>query len=370
MNENQARLRWDQLADRILDYSVEITSGENFVLAMTSVETYPLAAALVEGAIRRGANPQITLRTAETDEAIRRLGTDEQAAKPLEIELFGMSWADVYVTLRAMVPPEASGDEDYNRRAALLQSVHGQVSAARWNQTRWCIVRVPTTAYAEYLGRSTDDLFADFVRGSADDDGWAPWVDIADRLQGTSDVRIVADDTDLSFSVAGRSWVLYDGKVNLPDGEVATAPVDDTTNGYITFADPVIYGGRRIDRMRLDFEDGRVIKVDAGPDTQFVEGVVATDPGAARVGEFGIGINRHLEHWTQDIFFDEKLVGTAHIALGRAYPECGGVNQSAIHWDIVKDLRPSATRRAGFLYIDDIAVIENGVLTVPTSFQR
>ena len=170
MNDNQARLRWDRLADRILDYSVEITTGENFVVAMTSVETYPLAAALVEGAIRRGANPQITLRTAETDEAIRKLGTDEQAAKPLEIELFGMSWADVYVTLRAMVPPEASGDEDYNRRAALLQSVHGQVSAARWNQTRWCIVRVPTTAYAEYLGRSTDDLFADFVRGSADDD--------------------------------------------------------------------------------------------------------------------------------------------------------------------------------------------------------
>jgi len=357
---------WCRLADRILDESVTLRAGENLLVTLTSPEVYPLAAALADGAVRRGANHHALLHTEDVDEAIRRHGNDEQARQRLEVELFAMSWADTHVALRALEPPSGTtADAGSERRAALLRGAHGEVSAARWRETRWCIVRVPTPGYAAYLGRPLETLEREFLRGSIDDDGWASWEGLAEALDGAHEVRIVGDDTDLTFSVEGRTWKLYDGRMNLPDGEVATAPVETTVEGHITFTDPLVFGGQRIDRLRLDFHEGRVTSVDAGPATGFVETIVATDDGASRVGEYGIGINRHIESWTQDLFFDEKIVGTTHIALGRAYPECGGINQSAIHWDIVKDLRPGPSRAGGAVYVDGEVVLEGAELRVP-----
>ena len=359
---------WNRLADRILDTSVEVRTGENLLVTLTSPEVYPLAAALAEGAVRRGANHHALLHAEEVDEAIRRCGNDDQARRRLEVELFAMSWADTHIALRALVPPAGEPDsEGFGRRAALLRAAHGEVSAARWAETRWCIVRVPTPSYADYLGMPYEALADEFLRGSIDDDGWSGWAGLAAALDGAREVRIVGDDTDLSFSVEGRTWKLFDGAMNLPDGEVATAPVETTAEGHITFTDPLIFGGQRIERMRLEFHGGRVTKIDAGPATGFVETIVATDDGAARVGEYGIGVNRHIRSWTGDLFFDEKIVGTTHIALGRAYPECGGVNHSAIHWDIVKDLRPGPTRAGGAVYIDGEPIIEGPELRLPRS---
>ena len=357
---------WRRLADRILDESVALRTGENLLVTLTSPQAYPLAQALAEGAVRRGANHHALLHTEDVDEAIRRYGNDEQAQQRLEVELYAMSWADTHVALRALVPPTgAAADEGFGRRAALLRAAHGEVSAARWAETRWCIVRVPTAEYADYLGLPAETLVEEFLRGSMDDDGWSGWEGLAASLDGSRQVRITGDETDLTFSIEGRTWKLFDGRMNLPDGEVATAPVETTPEGYITFTDPVVFGGQRIERMRLDFHEGRVTKVDAGPSTGFVETIVATDDGASRVGEYGSGGNRHIESWTQDLFFDEKIVGTTHIALGRAYPECGGVNRSAIHWDIVKDLRPGPGRVGGAVHIDGEPIIEGAELRMP-----
>lgn len=359
---------WHRLAERILDESVELRSGQNLLVALTSPEAYPLAQALADGAVRRGAHHHALLHTEDVDEAIRRSGNDEQARQPLSVELHAMSWADAYVALRVLAPPSgAVADEGFGRRAALLRAAHGEVSAARWAETRWCIVRVPTSAYADYLGLPAESLVDEFLRGSVDDDGWREWASLAAALDGAREVRIIGDATDLAFSVENRTWRLFDGKMNLPDGEIATAPVETTVEGHITFTDPIVFGGQRIDRMRLEFRGGRVSKVDAGPATGFVETIVATDEGAARVGEYGIGVNRHITSWTQDLFFDEKIVGTTHIALGRAYPECGGVNQSAIHWDIVKDLRPGPTRAGGAVYIDGELIVDGAGLRAPGS---
>jgi len=357
---------WIRLADRILNESVELRSGENLLVTLTSPQAYPLAQALAEGAVRRGANHHALLHTEDVDEAIRRYGNDEQARQRLEIELYAMSWADTHVALRALVPPTGlGGDEGFGRRAALLRGAHGEVSAARWAETRWCIVRVPTADYADYLGLPAETLVDEFLRGSIDDDGWSAWAGLAAALDGSREVHILGDETDLTFSVEGRTWKLFDGHMNLPDGEVATAPVETTLEGHITFTDPVVFGGQRIERMRLDFHEGRVTRVEAGPATGFVETIVATDDGASRVGEYGIGVNRHIQSWTGDLFFDEKIVGTTHIALGRAYPECGGVNQSAIHWDIVKDLRPGPDRVGGAVYIDGEPIVEGAELWTP-----
>ena len=352
-----------RLADRILDFSLAVRRGQNLLVTLTSPDAYPLARALAEGAIRRGANHHALLHTEDVDEAIRQYGTDEQARQRLAVELYAMSWADVHVALRALEPPAGgAGGEDVGRRAALLRSAHGEVSAARWAETRWCIVRVPTPAYAAYLDLPADALMTEFLRGSIDDDGWSGWETLPAALDGASEVRITGEQTDLTFSVEGRTWKLFDGRMNLPDGEIATAPVETSVEGHITYTDPIIFGGQRIERLQLAFRGGRVVSVDAGPATSFVETIVATDDGAARVGEFGIGVNRHIESWTGDLFFDEKILGTAHIALGRAYPQCGGVNQSAIHWDLVKDLRPGPTRRVGAVYVDGQAIVDGPVL--------
>jgi len=356
-------LPWERLADRILDYSLALKSDENFLVSMTSIESYPLASALVAGAVRRGAHPQIILRPAGIEDLIRQVGMDKQAAKPLSMELYGMKWADAYVDLRSLTPPVIhSTNSDYDRRAALLQSARGEVSAARWAQTRWCIVRVPTSDYAAYLGCPVKVLSNCFFKGSVDDDGWRQWRDLPARLDGSHSIRIITNDTDLTFSVTGRKWVLFDGKNNLPDGEIATAPLDHTATGYIAFPDALVYGGRRIKGLRLEFEAGSVTKVDAGPNTGFVKAILDTDNGAARIGEFGIGLNRHITDWTEDLFYDEKIVGTIHVALGRAYKECGGTNHSAIHWDLVKDLRPSESRNNGIVTIDDIVAIDGSSL--------
>ncbi|HSM33883.1 MAG TPA: aminopeptidase [Anaerolineae bacterium] len=365
-DQHGPRPAWHRLADRILDESVELRSGQKLLVTLTSPAVYPLAQALAEGAVRRGAHHHALLHTEDVDEAIRRFGNDEQARQRLEVELCAMSWADAHVALRALAPPTGeAGDEGFGRRAALLRAAHGEVSAARWAETRWCIVRVPTAEYADYLGLPVETLEAEFLRGSIDDDGWSSWLGLAAALDGAREVRIVGDDTDLAFSVEGRTWKLFDGRMNLPDGEVATAPVETTVEGHITFTDPLVFGGQRIDRLRLDFRGGRVTSVEAGPATGFVETIVATDDGASRVGEYGIGVNRHIESWTQDLFFDEKIVGTTHIALGRAYPECGGINQSAIHWDIVKDLRPGPSRAGGRVYVDGEVVLDGAQLRIP-----
>lgn len=362
---------WARLAERILDTSVAVRGGENLLVTLTSPEVYPLAQALAEGAVHRGANHHALLHTEAHDEAIRRYGNDEQAREPLAVELYAMKWADAHVALRALVPPAGEpGDAGFGRRAALLRGAHGEVSAARWAETRWCIVRVPTPSYARYLGLPYATLADEFLRGSIDDDGWSGWEGLAGALDGSREVRITGDETDLTFSVEGRTWKLFDGRMNLPDGEVATAPVETTVEGHITFTDPVVFGGQRIERMRLDFHEGRVTTVDAGPSTGFVETILATDDGAARVGEYGIGVNRHIESWTQDLFFDEKIVGTTHIALGRAYPECGGVNRSAIHWDIVKDLRPGPTRAGGAVHVDGEPIIDGAELRLPGGHER
>ena len=282
---------WHRLADRILDTSVAVQAGENLLVTLTSPEAYPLARALADGAVRRGANHHALLHTEEVDEAIRRFGTDEQARQRLDVELYAMDWADTHVALRALVPPQGEpGDEGFGRRGALLRGAHGEVSAARWAQTRWCIVRVPTPSYADYLGLPYDRLAHEFLLGSIDDDGWSDQEGLAEALDGSRSVRITGEETDLAFSVEGRTWKLFDGRMNLPEGEVATAPVETTVEGHITFTDPVIFGGQRIERMRLDFREGRVIKVDAGPSTGFVETILATDEGAPRVGEYGLSL--------------------------------------------------------------------------------
>jgi aminopeptidase len=181
---------------------------------------------------------------------------------------------------------------------------------------------------------------------------WQAW---ADALQGSQEVHILGRGTDLRFSVRGRRWVVLDGRINMPDGEILTAPVNETLDGYISFELPGVFGGRLIPDIHLAWERGRLVEARASRHQDFLHDILATDGGSCLLGEFAFGLNPHVNRFCRDPLIDEKIGGTIHIALGRAYPECGGDNPSAIHWDIVKDMREE-----GMVLVDGKGVLTKG----------
>jgi aminopeptidase len=181
------------------------------------------------------------------------------------------------------------------------------------------------------------------------------WWKLAQVLDKGHEVRLVGNQTDLTFSVKGRKWLVGDGHINMPDGEIFTAPANSTLNGHIYFEFPGVLGGRLVHDIFLEWENGKLVKATASRNEDYLHKVLETDGGASLLGEFAIGTNYGIDRFCKDILIDEKIGGTVHIALGRAYEMCGGTNQSAIHWDIIKD-----TRTEGAIYLDGNLIFEKG----------
>jgi aminopeptidase len=348
--------RWNQLGDLLVNYSLAVKPEEKVMIAMTEVETYPLALAVYEACIKSGAYPQVQFLSEEFNRRVLKFGSRQQIDWVPEIEAYGMEWADAYLGLRGAHNLAAFWDVAGDKLSALRRAM-GKLSTMRWEKTRWCLVRVPNAALAHQAGvdeQTVTDMFFDACLQD-----WptlrTKWQKWADLLGQGRQVRVVGRDTDLSFSVAGRSWEVFDGKLNMPDGEIATSPVETTVDGQIYFEFPGVLGGRLVDDIRLRWESGRLVEAVSSSNQDFLQTVVGTDPGASLIGEFAFGTNPAIKHFCRDILLDEKIGGTVHIALGRAYSSTGGTNQSAIHWDIVKDVR-----QAGRVYLDDRLIFENG----------
>ncbi|MHB9031979.1 MAG: aminopeptidase [Anaerolineae bacterium] len=350
--------RWQQLAEILVNYSARVKPGERVMLAMQEAETLPLVRAVYEEAVKAGAHVQVQFVSDYLRRSLLRYGTPEQVGWVPEIEAYGMQWADVYFGLRGAHNPHEFADIPADR-IALHQGAMGAVSSLRWQQTRWCLVRVPNAALAQQaetdLETLMDTFFAACLRDWPAESG--RWQQAANLLNRGQRVRLLAHDTDLSFSTMGRTWVVGDGRLNMPDGEIYTAPITASLNGCISFELPQWYGNRPVGGIHLAWRDGVLVEAAAAQNDDLLQQVLATDPGARLVGEFAIGTNYGLTRFTSDFLLDEKIGGTVHIALGRAYPQCGGDNVSKIHWDLIKD-----TRLEGSLYIDDRLVMENGVL--------
>jgi len=168
-------------------------------------------------------------------------------------------------------------------------------------------------------------------------------------------IRIAGPDTDITFGVAGRTWVSCDGKVNFPDGEIFTGPVETATEGHIRYTFPAIYGGREVVDVRLEFKKGAVVTASATKGEDLLRAMLKTDPGAKRVGELSFGTNYSITGFTRNTLFDEKIGGTMHVAIGQALPESRGKNRSAVHWDMVCD-----TRKGFTVYGDGRPIQRNG----------
>ena len=353
--------RWKAVADVLVHYSAAVQPGQRVMIAMGEIETFPLAHAVFESCIQAGAYPQVQLLSEKLRHSLLEHGSAEQFNWLPEIEAYGMEWADVYFGLRGAYDLSMH-DEIPAAALAANQAAMGLVSTLRWQKTRWCLVRVPNHALARQAETDLETIEDMFFAACLMDYPAAAkqWQRQAAQLAGSETVRIIAGEgTDLEFSVRGRQWKVFDGKINLPDGEIYTAPVNKTLNGKIHFELPGVLGGQLVHDIRLAWKDGELIDASASSNEDFLRRILETDAGSSKLGEFAFGMNPYVNRFCKDILIDEKIGGTIHLALGRAYPECGGINQSSIHWDLIKDLRAG-----GVVLIDDRPVLQNGKLLI------
>jgi len=352
--------RWDRLAEILVNYSTSTRPGNKVLITMMEVETLPLVRAVYAQAVEVGALPHVEFQSAYLERDLMLHGSEEQLDWVPEMQAYGMEWADVYVGLRgARNPHEFAGIS--SERITTHKRAMGKVSAMRNELTRWVLVRVPNESLAQQAEMSLEDMMAFFFNATLRD--WAAesknYAELREVFQAAEIVRIVGRDTDLVFSTKGRIYVVADGHLNMPDGEIFTAPVDDSAEGHIYFEFPGVYVGQRVEGIRLEFSEGRVVRATAEGNEELLHQLLKMDKGTQRIGEFGIGTNFGINRFCYDILYDEKIGGTIHIALGRAYAECGGVNQSALHWDLIKDLR-----QEGEIYLDGHKVFEHGKFLV------
>lgn len=348
--------RWQQLADILINYSTDTGKGDRVFITMMEVETLPLTRAVYSAVVQAGAYPFVEFQSTYLDRELLRQGSEQQLDWIPEIPAHAMEWADVYIGLRgASNPHEFDGIP--SQRIAAYRRAAGQISAMRTEKTRWVLVRVPNSSFAQQAKTSLEGIMDFFFEATLRD--WRVeaerYRELRNVFEEADEVRIVGKATDLSFSTVGRRYVVEDGHINMPGGEIFTAPVEDSAEGEITFEFPGVFAGQLIEDIHLRFEGGKVVEAKATSNERFLHELLALDGGASRIGEFGVGTNFGIQRFTQDILFDEKIGGTVHLALGRAYAECGGTNASALHWDIIKDLR-----QEGAVYLDGRIVLENG----------
>jgi len=259
----------------------------------------------------------------------------------------------------ADVPPDKKAL--YNLR--YNKPVHGQI---RVKQTKWVVLRYPTPGMAQQAGMSTEafeDFFfqvccMDYGKMSAAMDA------LVARMQQTDRVRILGNGTDLAFSIRGLPAIKCDGRLNIPDGEVFTAPVKDSVEGTITYNTPSLYQGVTYENIALTFSKGRITRALAGSEP--LDRIFDTDEGARYVGEFALGVNPYINRPMKDTLFDEKIAGSFHFTPGNSYDECPNGNKSAIHWDLVCIQTPAYG--GGDMWFDDELIRRDG-LFVPEYLQ-
>jgi aminopeptidase len=350
--------RW---ADLLADYCLKVERGETIAIGST-----PEAASLVEAAgkavILRGAHPLVRLELPGLTEFFLEHADDAQLAHVPAATLAEAQEADGRIRIAAEEDTTAMKRVDPRRQAAFERSREPIRRIAR--QKRWVLTQYPTAAYAQAAGIALAEFEAFVVRALFLDrpDPTAAWKELGRRqaglveyMSGVRSIRIEAEGTDLSLSVAGRTWINSDGRRNMPSGEIFTGPVEDSANGRLRCGFPVCRDGRRLVGIELELRDGEAVAARAEEGEDYLKAMLEIDPGARRLGELGLGLNRGIDRFTGSILFDEKIGGTVHLALGQSYPETGGVNTSALHWDLIVD-----TRTSGRILADDRVVMEDG----------
>lgn len=352
--------RFEKLAGNLINYSVELKPGEKILIENVGNEI-PLTRELIRQAYKAGGIPFLTIKNHELLRILLNECTEEQIKSMAEFELARMKEMDAFIGIKAGENANELGATPSDKMKIymehFLKPVHFE---QRVEHTKWCVLRYPNPSMAQLAGMATEDFEdfyfrvcnLDYSKMSRAMDSLARVMEKADR------VRITGKDTDLTFSIKGLPAIKCEGKRNIPDGEVFSAPVKDSVNGYISYNVPAVYQGSTFENIRLEFKDGKIIKATAN-DTEKINKIFDTDEGSRYVGEFAIGVNPYIEKPMKDTLFDEKIKGSIHFTPGSSYDECNNGNKSAIHWDLVFIQRPEYG--GGEIWFDDTLIRKDGV---------
>ncbi len=349
-------------ADLLTGYCLDVEKGNQVVVRSTSLAA-PLLLELQRAILRRGAWPLLRVEVPGQTRGFYDHAQEWQLDEFADLAYADARKADRQLGIQAPDDMRALAGVDPERIARAARGRQPLREATLRN--RWCSTLWPTPANAEHAGMSLDDfsafvaraLFLDRPAGAVT--AWGELSAFQDhliaRLKQARTIRIEGDGTDLTLEVKGRTWVNSDGKRNMPSGEVFTGPLETSAEGRIRFDVPSSPQGVQVSGVELEFREGEVVSASADEGDDYLQHALQMDAGARRVGELGIGTNFGIDRAIGAILFDEKIGGTVHVALGRSYPETGGKNASALHWDLICDLR-----RGGRLSADGVVIQEDG----------
>ncbi len=359
--------RLNQLARILVEYSLQLRPKDLFLIQASDL-CAPLVRGVFYEALLAGAHPYLRIALDGVAEILYKTASDEQLTFVSDLQKLEIESINAALTILGSHNTRNLSGVDPKRIA--LQKKAGKPLTEKMlkriaeGSLRWCVTQYPTHASAQDAEMSLPD-YEEFIFAACALDQANPlqyWRDFAAQqekyiqfLSNCKSLQIQAEDTNLTLKVEGRRWINCAGRENFPDGEIFTAPIEDSVNGEIRFSYPATYQGREVEDVRLTFEKGQVVKVRAGKGLDFLRAMLEVDDGAPFVGEFAFGTNRGITRFTKNTLFDEKIGGTVHLALGASLPESGGINKSAIHWDMVCDLRKESRISA-----DGEVIYQNG----------
>ena len=343
--------RIGKLAKTLIHYSIKLKRGQ-LVKIQGEVVTLPLIKALFEEAVRVGAHPYTLIHVPDNEEALLKHGSDAQLKYISPVTRTELNRIDAFVAVWGSENTKYLSGVD-PKRQALLRKSRGPLIKKMFKRiadksVSWVGTQFPTQADAQEAGMSLSE-YEDFVYRAGHVDTGDPvkhWKKVAREqarlvkiLNRVDRLHIRAEGTDLKMRVKGRKWINCAGTENFPDGEIFTCPIENTVEGHIRFTYPACYMGREVEDVRLEFAGGKVVKESAAKNEDYLKAMLSVDKGARFVGEIAIGTNYDIKRFSRNILFDEKIGGTCHMAVGASILEAGGKNHSALHWDMVCDLK-------------------------------
>lgn len=355
MSEERVKI----LAENLINYSVRLKQGEKVLIEVID-DGFELARELVAAAYQAGGVPFVTVKNNALQRTLLLDSHQEQIDLIAGWEGDRMSRMDAYIGVRANSNSSELSDLPADKAKLYQQNwwktVHTDIRVAK---TKWCVLRYPNPSFAQMAGMSTE-AFRDFYFQVTNLD-YARMAQAEEPLvklfEQAEKVHIVGPDTDITFSIRGIPVMKSCGLRNIPDGEVFTAPVKDSVNGYIQYNCPTIFQGTSFDHVRLQFEHGKIVNASAN-DTKKLNEILNIDEGARYLGEFSMGLNPYIHHPMRDILFDEKICGSFHLTPGNAYATAFNGNCSAIHWDLVSIQTPAYG--GGEIWFDDKLIRKDG----------
>lgn len=358
-------LRIEKLAKNLLAYSVKLQKNENILIEVLGEEGIPLAKELIKQAEKIGARPYFNIINYELLRVMLQNATEEQIKLYSKHDTQRMKDMDAYIGIRAIANTFELSNIDnkimdmYNKYYTL--PVHFEERAKR---TKWCILRYPNNSMAQKSKMSLEECEDFYFKVcNLDYSKMSKAMDnLKDLMNRTDKVHIIGPETDLTFSIKGITAQKYTGNFNIPDGEVATAPIKTSVNGYITYNTQTSYNGYIFNNIKFEFKDGKIVKA-TSTNTEMVNKILDTDEGARYIGEFAIGLNPYIEKPIGDTLFDEKIKGSFHFTPGDSLSESDNENRSSIHWDIVNI--QTKEYGGGEIYFDDVLVRKDGIFVLP-----